>query len=82
MAIVPRDLTNSHRLEPCRLPHQFADKAAVRLEALLEAIGQALGRDRDALAKESALAALCQHYELLMPREREVMTLVVAGLST
>ena len=52
----------------------------VRPEVLLEAIGQALERDRDTLAKESALTALRQHYELLTPREREVMTLVVAGL--
>jgi FixJ family two-component response regulator len=49
-------------------------------EALLGAIGQALKRDRDSLAEESALDGLRRNYELLTPREREVMALVVSGL--
>src|SRR5438132_5945286 len=43
---------------------------------LLEAIHQALDRDRVARQQERELAELRQRYELLTPREREVMALV------
>jgi FixJ family two-component response regulator len=46
---------------------------------LLDAIYQALDRDRVTRRHESELAALSERYESLTPREREVMRLVVAG---
>jgi FixJ family two-component response regulator len=51
-----------------------------RDQALLDAIQQALERDRVAWHRRVALAALRQCYDRLTPREREVMRLVVAGL--
>lgn len=49
-------------------------------DVLLTAIEQALERSRTALALESELRALREHYASLSRREREVMALVVAGL--
>jgi FixJ family two-component response regulator len=46
---------------------------------LLDAIHQALDCDRVARQQESELGELRKRYELLTVREREVMTLVVAG---
>jgi FixJ family two-component response regulator len=46
---------------------------------LLDAIYQALDRDRVTRRHESELAELSERYESLTPREREVMHLVVAG---
>jgi FixJ family two-component response regulator len=46
---------------------------------LLDAIYQALERDRVTRRHESELAELSERYESLTPREREVMRLVVAG---
>ena len=51
-----------------------------RDQDLLDAIQHALERDRVAWRRRAALAALRQRYDLLTPREREVMRLVVAGL--
>ena len=51
-----------------------------RDQDLLDAIQQALERDRMAWHRRAALAALRQCYDRLTPREREVMRLVVAGL--
>jgi FixJ family two-component response regulator len=51
-----------------------------RDQDLLDAIQQALERDRVAWHRRAALAALRQCYDRLTPREREVMRLVVAGL--
>jgi FixJ family two-component response regulator len=47
---------------------------------LLDAIHQALDRDRVARRHESELAQLSGRYESLTPREREVMLLVVSGM--
>jgi FixJ family two-component response regulator len=47
---------------------------------LLEAIQQALAGDRKALARRVQLTQMRARYEMLTPREREVMTLVVRGL--
>src|SRR5215813_11311646 len=47
---------------------------------LLDAIGQALERDRVARLRQAELAELRGRYESLTPREREVMELVVSGL--
>jgi FixJ family two-component response regulator len=46
---------------------------------LLDAVGQALDRDRSARRQQSNLAALRKRYETLTAREREVMGLVVSG---
>jgi FixJ family two-component response regulator len=46
---------------------------------LLDAIYQALERDRVTRQHESELAQLSKQYETLTPREREVMRLVVSG---
>jgi FixJ family two-component response regulator len=51
-----------------------------RHQDLLDAIHQALDRDRVARQHERELAELRQHYKLLTAREREVMALVVRGL--
>ena len=51
-----------------------------RDQDLLDAIQQALERDRVAWHQRVALAALRQRYDRLTPREREVMRLVVTGL--
>src|SRR5262245_18518127 len=47
---------------------------------LLDAIGQALERDRAARRRQAEMAELRGRYESLTPREREVMELVVRGL--
>ena len=47
---------------------------------LLDAIRQALDRDRVARQKQSNLAELRKRYEALTAREREVMGLVVSGM--
>ena len=49
-------------------------------QALLEAIYQALDRDRSAREHLHELSALQRRYALLSPREREVMGLVVSGM--
>lgn len=51
-----------------------------RDEDLLDAIQQALERDRVARQKQAQLADVRGRYESLTPREREVMGLVVSGL--
>jgi FixJ family two-component response regulator len=48
-------------------------------EALLSAIAGAIERSRAALERETGLATLQTRYATLSPRERDVMTLVVAG---
>jgi FixJ family two-component response regulator len=50
-----------------------------RDQELLDAIAQAIGRDRAERQQRADLAALHQRYNLLTPREREVMHLVVSG---
>jgi FixJ family two-component response regulator len=47
---------------------------------LLDAIGQAIERDRAARSQQAEMAELRVRYESLTPREREVMGLVVSGL--
>jgi FixJ family two-component response regulator len=47
---------------------------------LLDAIGQAIERDRVAQRKHAEIIELRYRYESLTPREREVMELVVSGL--
>jgi FixJ family two-component response regulator len=47
---------------------------------LLDAINQALDRDRTILQQLGELAGLRKCYESLTPREREVMALVVSGM--
>ena len=51
-----------------------------RDQELLDAIHQALDRDRVMRQQQSELEELRKRYELLTPREREVMALVVSGL--
>ena len=51
-----------------------------RDQDLLDAINQALDRDRAALQQQSELAELRKCHESLTPREREVMALVVSGM--
>jgi len=47
---------------------------------LLDAVRQALARDSVRLAGEAEVAALRARYDMLTPREHEVMLLVVSGL--
>src|SRR5438477_1992122 len=47
---------------------------------LLDAIHQAIERDRAALQQRAELAELHARYEQVTPREREVMRLVVGGM--
>jgi FixJ family two-component response regulator len=47
---------------------------------MLDAVTQALARDRDRIAADQSKAALRARYESLTPREREVMGHVIAGL--
>jgi FixJ family two-component response regulator len=47
---------------------------------LLDAIGQAIERDRAARRQQAEMAELRGRYESLTPREQEVMGLVVSGL--
>jgi FixJ family two-component response regulator len=51
-----------------------------RDQDLLDAIAQALDRDREVRKQQAGVAELRERYERLTPREREVMKLVVAGL--
>ena len=51
-----------------------------RDQDLLDAIHQALDRDRAARQKQSELGELRNRYQSLTPREREVMELVVSGM--
>jgi len=51
-----------------------------RDQDLLDAIQQALARDRDHRRQQSELDELRRCYDELTPREREVMQLVVAGM--
>jgi FixJ family two-component response regulator len=51
-----------------------------RDQDLLDAIHQALDRDRLSRQQQSELGELRERYELLTAREREVMGLVVAGM--
>jgi FixJ family two-component response regulator len=51
-----------------------------RDQDLLDAIAQALERDRAARRQRAEVAALRQRYDMLTAREREVMRLTVAGL--
>jgi FixJ family two-component response regulator len=51
-----------------------------REQDLLDSIGQALARDREALAQRAESTGLHARYETLTPREGEVMTLVVRGM--
>ena len=51
-----------------------------RDQQLLDAVQQAIDRDRAARHERSELAELRRRYESLTQREREVMTLVVTGL--
>jgi FixJ family two-component response regulator len=56
------------------LPKPFQDRE------LLEAIRQALSRDKLTREQQDNVAALRKRYESLTAREREVMTLVVSGM--
>lgn len=51
-----------------------------RDQELLDAINQALERDRKRREERAKVADLHERYDSLTPREREVMSLVVAGL--
>src|SRR6202030_612172 len=51
-----------------------------RDQDLLDAINQALDRDRVARQRQAELAELRERYESLTAREREVMGLVVSGM--
>src|ERR1700681_3145939 len=51
-----------------------------RDQDLLDAINQALDRDRVIRQRQSDLADLRKNYQALTPREREVMALVVTGM--
>lgn len=51
-----------------------------REQELLDAVGQAIERDRKRRRLESEIAELRSRYKKLTPREREVMQLVVAGM--
>jgi len=51
-----------------------------RDQDLLDAIHQALDRDRVTRQEQSELSGLRKRYESLTPREREVMGLVVSGM--
>lgn len=50
-----------------------------RTEELLEAVGQALGRDGDVRKQRSDTSELRERLGTLTPRERQVLALVVAG---
>jgi FixJ family two-component response regulator len=53
-----------------------------RDQDLLDAIQQALERDRRMRQEQNELAELRSRYESLTPRERQVMTLVASGMPT
>lgn len=56
------------------LPKPFRD------QDMLDAVSNALTRDGERLAAERSTASMRAAYELLTPREREVMEFVVAGM--
>src|SRR5439155_15770274 len=51
-----------------------------RDQDLLDAINQALDRDRVTRQQQSEITGLRARYASLTPRERDVMTLVVSGM--
>jgi len=51
-----------------------------RDQDLLDAIQQALERDRNRRREQAAIAPLRQRFDTLTPREREVMALVISGM--
>jgi FixJ family two-component response regulator len=51
-----------------------------REQELLDAVGQALERDRSDRAERRELEEIRKRYDVLTPREREVMALVVHGM--
>jgi FixJ family two-component response regulator len=51
-----------------------------REQELLDAIHKAIDRDRERRQQRSEVTQLRERYEVLTPREREVMTLVIQGL--
>jgi FixJ family two-component response regulator len=51
-----------------------------REQDLLDAVHQALARDRERRAKRHAHAALASRYATLTPREKQIMALAVRGL--
>jgi FixJ family two-component response regulator len=51
-----------------------------RDQELLDAIEQALDRDRNARRRRAEVRDLQERYDALTPREREVMKLIVSGL--
>ena len=53
-----------------------------RDQDLLDAVHQALARDRQARAQRAERAALRRRFEALTPRQRDVMARMVAGLLT
>jgi FixJ family two-component response regulator len=57
---------------------EFLSKPFDQLD-LLQAIDAAIAVDREARGKRSQRAELQQHYERLTPREREVLSYVLAG---
>jgi FixJ family two-component response regulator len=52
----------------------------IREQDLLDAIHQALARDRHARAQRAEMAALRRQFDALTPRQRDVMARMVAGL--
>lgn len=50
-----------------------------RDQDMLDAVGAAIERDREKRSADGELGRLRENYESLSPREREVMSLVVAG---
>ena len=60
---------------------EFLTKPVDR-EALVIAVRTALACDRDNRVRQAELAELWNRYSLLSPREREVLPLVVADIST
>ena len=53
----------------------------VREDDLLAAIRQALETDRNARSERAEMRRLCERFDLLAPRERQVMHLVTADVS-
>ena len=51
-----------------------------RDQDMLDAVAQAIERDRNRRDSDKALAELRERFELLTPREREIMALVTTGL--
>ena len=51
-----------------------------RDQDMLDAVAQAIERDRKRRDTDKALAELAERFESLTPREREIMALVTAGL--